>query len=101
MFGSNYLKWVALCYPFLGINFVLNGIVRASGAMYQVLMLNILSFWVLRFPLAKLFSNIFGEIGIAIGIGSSLIISSLLAYLYFQFGKWKEKVLFKESKEKL
>lgn len=101
LFGSNYLKWVALCYPFLGINFVLNGIVRASGAMYQVLMLNILSFWVLRFPLAKLFSNIFGEIGIAIGIGSSLIISSLLAYLYFQFGKWKEKVLFKESKEKL
>src|SRR5699024_7444389 len=36
-FGTKYLQIVALCYPFLGINFILNGIVRASGAMYQVL----------------------------------------------------------------
>src|SRR5699024_10939624 len=47
-FGAEYLSIVALCYPFLGINFVLNGVVRASGAMYQVLALNIFSFWVLR-----------------------------------------------------
>src|SRR5699024_9676472 len=39
-FGVNYLKIMALCFPFLGINFVLNGIVRAAGAMYQVLVLN-------------------------------------------------------------
>ncbi|MGP4072948.1 MATE family efflux transporter [Piscibacillus sp. B03] len=93
-FGARYLQVIALCYPFLGINFVLNGIVRASGAMYQVLVLNIISFWVLRFPLAALFSDIFGEVGIAIGMGSSFIISSLFAYLYFRFGKWREKVLF-------
>ena len=29
--------FIAFLYPFLGINFVLNGIVRASGAMFQVL----------------------------------------------------------------
>ena len=34
-FGTSYLQIVALCFPFLGINFVLNGIVRAAGAMYQ------------------------------------------------------------------
>lgn len=54
-FGTKYLQTVALCYPFLGINFILNGIVRASGAMYQVLALNIISFWVLRFPLTAFF----------------------------------------------
>lgn len=92
-FGRKYLRVVALCYPFLGINFILNGIVRASGAMYQVLILNILSFWVLRYPLTWLFSNQFGSIGIAVGIGTSFIISSGFAFLYFRFGKFREKDL--------
>ena len=92
-FGRKYLRVVALCYPFLGINFILNGIVRASGAMYQVLILNILSFWVLRYPLTWLLSNNFGSIGIAMGIGTSFIISSGFAYLYFRFGKFREKDL--------
>src|SRR5699024_12048125 len=86
-FGTKYLQIVALCYPFLGINFVLNGIVRASGAMYQVLALNIISFWLLRFPLASVMSGWLGEIGIAVGIGMSFILSSLVAFLYFRFGK--------------
>src|SRR5690606_12412759 len=44
-FGADYLRFIVFLYPFLGINFVLNGIVRASGAMFQVLVLNIISFW--------------------------------------------------------
>jgi len=97
-FGTQYLQIVALCFPFLGINFILNGIVRAAGAMYQVLVLNIISFWVLRFPLTALFSHLFGDIGIALGMGSSFIISSIFAYGYYRFGKWREKELFKEEK---
>ncbi|RKQ33432.1 MATE family efflux transporter [Oceanobacillus halophilus] len=96
-FGTLYLQIIALCYPFLGINFVLNGIVRAAGAMYQVLVLNIISFWVLRFPLTALFANMFGEIGIAIGMGSSFLISSAFAFLYFRYGKWRKKELFAQG----
>lgn len=95
-FGTNYLRIVALCYPFLGLNFVLNGIVRASGAMYQVLILNIISFWILRYPLSALFASHFGEIGVGMGMGISFIISSIFAYLYYKFGKWREKELFKK-----
>ncbi|TQS72046.1 MATE family efflux transporter [Ornithinibacillus gellani] len=97
-FGVNYLKIMALCFPFLGINFVLNGIVRAAGAMYQVLVLNIISFWVLRYPLTALAANLFGEIGIAVGMGASFVISSLVAFLYFRFGKWRQKKLFQTEK---
>lgn len=93
-FGTRYLQIIALCYPFLGINFILNGIVRASGAMYQVLVLNIISFWVLRYPMTALLSNIFGDIGIALGMGGSFLVSSLFAYLYYRFGKWRKKELF-------
>lgn len=93
-FGTKYLQIMALCFPFLGINFILNGIVRASGAMYQVLILNIISFWFLRYPLTALFSNQYGEIGIALGMGTSFIISALFASLYYRYGKWRQKELF-------
>ncbi|GGP09769.1 MATE family efflux transporter [Oceanobacillus neutriphilus] len=96
-FGTLYLQIVALCYPFLGINFILNGVVRAAGAMYPVLMLNIISFWILRYPLTAWFSNLFGEIGIAFGVGASFILSSIAAIMYYRFGKWKEKKLFADA----
>src|SRR5699024_6694151 len=96
-FGTRFLQIVAMCYPFLGINFILNGIVRASGAMYQVLGLNIIAFWVLRYPFAWLFSHCFGDIGIAIGIGSSCVVSSFCAVGYYRFGRWREKKIFTKT----
>jgi len=93
-FGARYIRIIALCYPFLGINFVLNGVVRASGAMFQVLILNIVSFWILRYPLTSVLAGAFGETGIAMGMGLSFIISSGVAYLYFRFGGWRRKDLF-------
>ncbi|MHA6250588.1 MATE family efflux transporter [Oceanobacillus sp. CAU 1775] len=94
-FGKQYLTIIALCFPFLGINFILNGIVRAAGAMYQVLILNLISFWILRYPLTALFANLYGEIGIALGMGGSFIISSIVAILYYRYGKFREKDLFR------
>lgn len=98
-FGTDYLQMIAFLYPFLGINFVLNGIVRAAGAMFQVLVLNVISFWVLRYPLTYVFSYFFGEKGIALGMGASFFISSIIAFLYYRFGKWKMKDIFR-SQEK-
>lgn len=93
-FAVTYLRIMAFCFPLLGINFVLNGVVRASGAMYQVLVLNLISFWILRYPLTYLFATFFGEIGIPLGLGTSFFISSILASLYYKFGRWKKKELF-------
>lgn len=99
-FGTGYLRIIALCYPFLGINFVLNGVVRASGAMYQVLVLNLISFWVLRYPLTSLFAGWLGESGIAVGMGTSFIISSAVAFGYFRWGRWRDKQLFDEPADR-
>ncbi|MGG0719326.1 MATE family efflux transporter [Robertmurraya massiliosenegalensis] len=97
-FGTEYLQMIAFFYPFLGINFVLNGIVRASGAMFQVLVLNIISFWILRYPLTYLFSSFFGEKGIALGMGASFFMSSIIAFSYYRFGKWNQKTIFSQEK---
>ncbi|WP_102348565.1 MATE family efflux transporter [Bacillus sp. Marseille-P3661] len=96
-FGTTYLQIVAFFYPFLGINFILNGIVRSSGAMFQVLILNIVSFWILRYPLTYIFAKILGDKGIPYGMGVSFIISSIIAFLYFKFGMWGKKQLFKDA----
>ncbi|GAA0333603.1 MATE family efflux transporter [Bacillus carboniphilus] len=96
-FGTEYLRAIAFFYPFLGLNFILNGIVRAAGAMFQVLVLNVISFWVLRYPLTYLCSKWWGDDGIAYGMGISFVISSIIAFLYFQYGKWKEKELFQNQ----
>ncbi|WP_227551678.1 MATE family efflux transporter [Metabacillus sediminilitoris] len=93
-FGTDYLRIIAFFYPFLGFNFILNGIVRGSGAMYQVLVLNIFSFWVLRYPLTFICSNAFGQNGIAIGMGIGFIISSIFAFAYYKWGKWRKQRLF-------
>ncbi|PLT35587.1 MATE family efflux transporter [Bacillus sp. V5-8f] len=96
-FGTEYLQIIAFFYAFLGFNFILNGIVRASGAMFQVLVLNIISFWVLRYPLTYLFSHMIGEEGIAYGMGTSFVISSVFAFLYYQYGKWNKQKLFEKE----
>lgn len=95
-FGTEYVKIIAFFYPFLGLNFVWNGVVRASGAMFQVLVLNIISFWVLRYPLTFIFAKLIGEKGIGIGIAASFVISSILALRYYRFGNWRERELFKD-----
>lgn len=96
-FGSTFLKTVAFFYPFLGINFVLNGVVRAAGAMFQILVLNLVSFWILRVPLTALLSSWLGTKGIAYGIGISFVISSLIAAAYYLFGKWRKISIFEEK----
>src|SRR5690606_10072776 len=84
-FGTEYIKIIAFFFPFLGFNFVWNGVVRASGAAFQVLVLNFISFWILRFPLIYIFAKLIGEKGIAVGMGLSFVISSIFAFSYYRF----------------
>ncbi|MFC0557487.1 MATE family efflux transporter [Halalkalibacter alkalisediminis] len=89
-FGAVYVKTIAFFYPFLGVNFVLNGIARAAGAMFPILILNIISFWILRYPLTAIFSKWLGESGIALGMGLSFVISSVVASVYYFRGNWRK-----------
>lgn len=96
-FGTEYVKIIAFFYPFLGLNFIWNGIVRASGAMVQVLVLNFISFWILRYPLTYLFVRFFGEKGVGMGMAISFMIGSVFAFVYYKYGKWRRKELFEKS----
>lgn len=93
-FGASYLRTLAVFYPFIGLNFVLNGTVRGAGAMFQVLMLNFISLWVLRVPLTYLATSIYGDSGIALGMGVSFMISAAVSAVYYVWGGWRRMELF-------
>lgn len=93
-FGIHYLRTIALFYPFIGLNFILNGIVRGAGAMFQVLALNIISLWLLRIPLSYWMTALFGESGVALGIGLSFMLSCGFSMAYYRWGNWRNKQLF-------
>lgn len=93
-FGASYLRTIALFYPFIGLNFIFNGTVRGAGAMFQVLVLNIVSLWVLRVPLTYLATSLYGESGIALGMGVSFMISFLVSGGYYLWGGWRRQELF-------
>ncbi|SDR76518.1 putative efflux protein, MATE family [Halopseudomonas litoralis] len=93
-FGTSYLKTIAFFYPFIGLNFVFNSVVRGAGAMFQVLALNIISLWILRVPLAYWATAMYGETGVALGIGFSFLLSSVFSFAYYRWGGWREKKLF-------
>lgn len=93
-FGTTYLKIVACFYPFIGLNFIFNGIVRGAGAMFHVLALNIISLWVLRVPLTYGATYLYGDSGVALGVGLSFFISCLCSAAYYRWGGWRKKKLF-------
>ncbi len=93
-FGASYLRTIALFYPFIGLNFILNGVVRGAGAMFQVLVLNIISLWILRVPLTWVATLLFAERGIALGMGVSFLFSSLFSAAYYRWGGWRKQQLF-------
>ncbi|WP_413375789.1 MATE family efflux transporter [Alkalihalobacillus sp. 1P02AB] len=93
-FGTLYLQTIAFFYPFIGLNFILNGVVRGAGAMFHVLILNIISLWILRVPFTYLGTSLFGEVGIALGMGTSFFVSCLFSIGYYQWGSWRKKKLF-------
>ena len=97
-FGTRYLKTIAFFYPFIGLNFVFNSVVRGAGAMFQVLALNIISLWLLRVPLAYWATSVYGDAGVALGIGLSFMLSAGFSFGYYRWGNWRTKRLFAEQK---
>lgn len=100
-FGESYLRTIALFYPFIGLNFIFNGTVRGAGAMFQVLMLNFVSLWVLRVPLTYFATSYYGESGIALGMGVSFLISFLVSGAYYVWGGWRSEELFAPREREL
>jgi putative MATE family efflux protein len=93
--GSEYLLIVCSFYlPFTAM-FNINGVLRGAGDTFVPMFISLISLWVIRVPLAWIFSSRIGERGIWWAIPAGWIIGLILYYLYYKTGNWKHKVIVK------
>jgi putative MATE family efflux protein len=97
--GAVYLRIMALSWGFLGAQFSMTGVLRASGNMVMTMMLTLVSQWVLQFPLAYVLSmhTPLRQVGIwwAFPI-SNVLIAGITAAVYAK-GDWKRRRLVEEN----
>jgi Na+-driven multidrug efflux pump len=93
--GSEYLIIVCSFYLPLTAMFKINGVLRGAGDTFIPMFISIISLWLIRLPLAWLFSSRIGETGIWWSIPAGWIIGLILYYIYYTTGNWKNKVVVK------
>jgi putative MATE family efflux protein len=91
--GARFLRIMSLSWGFIGAQFALSGVFRASGNMVLNMMLTVVSLWVLQFPLAYVLSThtSLGAEGIFWSTPTANIITALLTGCLYLHGGWRKK----------
>jgi putative MATE family efflux protein len=88
--GGRILSIIAFAFGLIGVQMVLLGAMRGAGATVAAMVLTLVSFWILRLPLAwGLSLTSLGATGIWISLPASNVLSAILAWYWFQRGSWK------------
>jgi putative MATE family efflux protein len=97
--GAEYLRIGAPAWGFLGLQFALTGVLRASGNMVMTMVLTLVSQWVLQFPLAYILSmhTSLGAHGIWWAFPIANVAISLITICVYARGDWKKKRLLDEE----
>ena len=97
--GAEYLRIGAPAWGFLGLQFALTGVLRASGNMVMTMVLTLVSQWVLQFPLAYVLSKhtALGAQGIWWAFPIANVVISLITICVYAKGDWKKKRLLDEE----
>jgi putative MATE family efflux protein len=93
--GATYLRIMALSWGFLGAQFSMTGVLRASGNMVMTMVLTLVSQWVLQFPLAYVLSmhTALGQRGIWWAFPISYLLIAIITAAVYAKGDWKRKRL--------
>lgn len=97
--GHQYLMVVGLFYSVFAVLFSINGLLRGAGAALIPMYITLLSLWLVRVPLAYLFSKVFhmGAVGIWWAIPFGWTMGAIAAVLYYRYGKWQNKSVVKSN----
>jgi len=90
--GAVFLRTMALAWGFMGVQFALTGVLRASGNMIVTMVLTLVSTWVIQFPLAYILSKHtdLGAHGIWWAFPVTNIIIALITLGIYAKGDWKK-----------
>jgi Na+-driven multidrug efflux pump len=92
---------MALSWGFMGAQFALTGVFRASGNMVISMMVTIVSQWVLQFPLAYVLSKhtTLGAGGLYWSLPITNVLITLVTAGIYLHGGWRKKRLLDEEDE--
>jgi putative MATE family efflux protein len=93
-YAVEYIRTVSFTYFLFSIVFVLQGIVRGAGDTMYMSLFTFISVVLIRYPLALILAqSSLKEKGIWVGILVSAILGLLMNYLYYESGRWKNKIV--------
>jgi putative MATE family efflux protein len=97
--GAEFLRIGAPAWGFLGLQFALTGVLRASGNMVVTMVLTLVSQWVLQFPLAYVLSKhtALDVQGIWWAFPITNVTIALITLGVYAKGDWKKKRLLGEE----
>jgi len=91
--GAIFIRIVAWSFGFVGLQFALMGVLRASGSTFAAMIISLVSQWVVQFPLA-VFLSLRTELhahGLWWAFPIANIATSIIAGIWFARGDWKKK----------
>ncbi|MEA1993552.1 MAG: MATE family efflux transporter [Euryarchaeota archaeon] len=93
--GSNFIKYIIIGIPFFGIFRGVIASFQGSGHNVPTMFLDLSRLWVMRIPLAYILGIYLGmgATGVWIGMALSNIVGAAAAFLYFETGIWKKRVI--------
>ena len=89
--GKDYLLIVVSAFILYGMTNIMNGAMRGAGDTFFAMVTGIVSFWLIRLPLAYYLSEQMGYHGIWWAINISIILGFLATWLYYLSGRWKKR----------
>jgi len=98
--GGLFLRIMALSFGFVGVHFTLNGTFTGAGKTGISMILSIVTFWVIQFPIAYILSKHTSlvEVGIWWSLPISNVLITIIAYIWYKKGTWKKKQLIETNK---
>lgn len=76
-------------FVLFGINFVVSGVVRSTGAVVWPLVITFVALWVVRIPVAYYFGHRFGIDALWWSFPLGFILGTILSAIYYRLGKWR------------
>ena len=97
--ASVFIRTVSWSFGFIGVQFALMGVLRASGNMFAAMVISLVSQWVLQFPLAFVLSQRahMGAHGIWWAFPIANVLTAVVSAIWFARGDWKKRRIIEPS----
>jgi putative MATE family efflux protein len=96
-----FIRTVSWSFGFIGVQFALMGVLRASGNMFAAMVISLISQWVLAFPLAFVLSHRahLGAHGIWWAFPIANVLTAIVSVIWFSRGDWKKRRIIEPSQQ--